>query len=277
MRLLTFRDGHATHAARLDGDTAVELPFADVGAILAAGALRTVKHASGPRHRITDLSLAIPVLNPAKIVCVGQNYRDHIKEQNGTIPKFPTLFNKWPTTLIGPYDNVMLPSVSEQGDWEVELAFYIGDHLKHADQRVAAKAIAGYTILNDVSIRDWQRHTTQFLPGKNFESTTPVGPWMVTADELDPLNLRLRCTVDGEMMQDSTTSDFVFSPAAVASYVSTFTTLQPGDLISTGTPAGVGAFRKPPLYLVPGSVMKSEIAGIGELINRCVVEAPVLR
>ncbi len=138
---------------------------------------------------------------------------------------------------------------------------------------LAQRSIAGFTIVNDVSIRDWQRHTTQFLPGKNFESTTPVGPWMVTPDELAPLNLRLRCLVDGVVMQDSTTADFVFSPAAVAAYVSTFTRLEPGDLIATGTPAGVGAFRKPPIFLRPGQVIRSEIDGIGFLLNRCVMEA----
>jgi acylpyruvate hydrolase len=273
LRLLTFRDGRATRAARLEGEVAVELPFDDVGAILAAGALADVQRATGPRHALVDLVLAAPVLAPSKILCVGQNYHAHIKEQHGEAARFPTLFNKWPSTLVGPRDDIVLPAVSQKADWEVELAFYIGTSLKRAGEREAAPAIAGYTILNDVSIRDWQWHTTQFLPGKNFESTAPVGPWMVTPDELDPLNLRLRCTIDGNVMQDSNTADFVFSPSAVAAYASTFTTLQPGDLFATGTPAGVGAFRKPPIYLRPGNVVASEIQGIGELVNRCVIEA----
>jgi len=273
VRLLTFRAGKTTRAARLEGDFAIELPYPDVGAILASGPIDAVRHTSGPRHRLADLELEQPVVSPSKIICVGQNYRAHIEEQHGQVPRFPTLFNKWPLTLIGPCDDVVLPAVSEQPDWEVELAFYIGAALRHADEQQAQRSIAGFTIVNDVSIRDWQRHTTQFLPGKNFESTTPVGPWMVTPDELAPLNLRLRCLVDGVVMQDSTTADFVFSPAAVAAYVSTFTRLEPGDLIATGTPAGVGAFRKPPIFLRPGQVIRSEIDGIGFLLNRCVMEA----
>jgi len=273
MKLLTFRSGGATRAARLEGDVAIELPYPDVGEILASSSIEAVRQASGLQHPLADLELEQPVLAPSKIICVGQNYRAHIEEQHGQVPSFPTLFNKWPLTLIGPRDDVVLPAVSERADWEVELAFYIGAALRHADEHQAERAIAGYTILNDVSIRDWQFHSTQFLPGKNFESTTPVGPWMVTSDEVTPLDLRLRCLVDGVVMQDATTADFVFSPAAVAAYVSTFTTLEPGDLIATGTPAGVGAFRNPPIYLRPGQVIRSEIDGIGFLLNRCVMEA----
>jgi acylpyruvate hydrolase len=269
VRLLTFRTGDSTRAARLEGDVAVELAYPDVGAILAAGLLDEVRDARGREHRLGDLRLAPPVLSPPKILCVGQNYRAHIAEQHGEVPAYPTLFNKWARTLIGPNDEVVLPAVSEEADWEVELAFYIGSTMRHATEYEARESIAGYTILNDVSIRDWQRHTPQFLPGKNFESTTPVGPWLVTPDELDPLNLRLRCFVDDSVMQDSNTADLVFSPAAVAAYIGSFTTLEPGDLIATGTPAGVGAFRKPPIYLHEGAVITTEIEGIGRLVNRC--------
>jgi acylpyruvate hydrolase len=273
MRLLTFRAGDTTRAARVEGDLAVELPYPDVGAILASGSIEAVRQTSGPHHPLADLKLEQPVLAPSKILCVGQNYRAHIEEQHGQVPRFPTLFNKWPRTLVGPREDIVLPAISEQADWEVELAFYIGSTLRHGDEHQAERSIAGYTIVNDVSIRDWQFHSTQFLPGKNFESTTPVGPWMVTPDELEPLNLRLRCLVDGAVMQDSTTADLVFSPAAVVAYVSTFTRLEPGDLIATGTPAGVGAFRTPPIYLHPGQVIRSEIEGIGYLLNRCVMAA----
>lgn len=272
MRLLTYRDRGTSRAARLDGELATELPFADLGEILSAGALESVRSATGPEHPVADLVLAPPVLKPPKIICVGQNYLAHIREQHIEVPKFPTLFSKWPLTLIGARDDVLLPVVSDQADWEVELAFYIARPLRRATEAEALKAIAGYTILNDVSVRDWQRHTTQFLPGKNFESTTPVGPWMVTPEELDPLNLTIRCMVNGSVMQESNTKDFLFKPAQVAAYVSTFITLEPGDLVSTGTPAGVGDFRRPPIYLTPGSVMTTEIDGIGKLVNRCVME-----
>jgi acylpyruvate hydrolase len=272
MRLLTFRTGSSTKAARIEGDVAVELPYPDVGAILVAGATEAVRQSRGPEHRLADLQLAQPVLVSPKILCVGQNYRAHIEEQRGQVPQFPTLFNKWQRTLIGPRDDVLLPAISKETDWEVELAFFIGATLRHGNEEQAQRSIAGYTIVNDVSVRDWQHHTTQFLPGKNFESTTPVGPWMVTPDELNPFNLRLRCLVDELVMQDATTADRVFSPAAIAAYVSSFTTLEPGDLIATGTPAGVGAFRKPPIYLRDGQVITSEIDGIGCLVNRCVQE-----
>ena len=272
MRLLTFRDKGTTRAARVQNDVAVELPFRDVGAILSEGAIDAINDLTGPFHRVADLELAPPVLSPQKIICVGQNYRSHIREQGVEIPDYPTLFSKWASTLVGARDNIVLPGVSTQADWEVELAFYIGKHARHASVDEAEQLIAGYTILNDVSIRDWQWHTSQFLPGKNFESTTPIGPWMVTPDEIDPLNLELRCEVDGQLMQQGNTADFVFTPGEVIAYASTFTTLEPGDLFSTGTPAGVGVFRQPPAYLRATSIVTSEIEGIGQLVNRCVSE-----
>jgi len=272
MRLLTFRENGSTQAGRLEGDEVVELDYADVGAILDADELGRARMATGPTRPLEGLRLAPPVLRPPKIVCIGQNYLAHIQEQNAKVPEYPTIFPKWPRTLVGPTDEVMLPAISDRSDWEVELAFYVGRELRHASEEEALAAIAGYTILNDVSIRDWQHRTTQWLPGKNFERTTPVGPWLVTPDELDPLNLTVRCTVAGKVMQESNTSDFLFKPAEVAAYVSTFTTLEPGDLFATGTPSGVGDFRKPPIYLRDGQEMRTEIEGIGELVNRCVKE-----
>lgn len=254
----------------MEGDAAVELPFSDLGAILRSGAIDVAQTLGGPSHRLADLMLAPPVLSPPKIICVGQNYKSHIHEQGIEVPKYPTLFNKWPRTLIGPRDSIQLPHDSTMGDWEVELAFYIGTKARHVGVEEAARVIAGYTVLNDVSVRDWQFHTSQFLPGKNFEATTPVGPWMVTPDEIDPLNLALRCEVNGKLMQHGRTDDLLFSPAAVVAYVSSFTTLEPSDLIATGTPAGVGVFRNPPIFLKPGDVVRSEIEGIGALNNGCV-------
>src|SRR5579872_4338554 len=242
MKLLTFRTASTTKAARVEGNFVVELPFTDVGAILRSGAIDVAQTLSGPRHLLDDLELSPPVLSPTKTICVGQNYRSHIQEQGIEIPKYPTLFNKWPSTLIGPGEAIQLPLASSMCDWEVELAFYIGTRARHVGVESANGVIGGYTVLNDVSVRDWQFHTSQFLPGKNFERTTPVGPWMVTPDEIDPLNLRLSCRVNGTLMQRACTDDFVFTPAAVVAYISAFTTLEPGDLIATGTPAGVGVF-----------------------------------
>lgn len=273
MKLLTFYAGPTTKAGRLEGESVVELPFNDVGAVLRSGAIDIVRRLAGSKHMLADLRLAPPVLVPSKIICVGQNYRGHIQEQGAQMPDYPTLFNKWPDTLTGPADNILLPAISSKCDWEVELAFYIGTKARHVDQDAAHRMIAGYTVLNDVSVRDWQWHTTQFLPGKNFEATTPVGPWMVTPDEIDPLDLTLQCTVNGQLMQRGCTDDLVFSPAAVVAYISAFTTLEPGDLIATGTPAGVGAFRKPPIFLRPGDRVTCAIEGIGELTNRCVADS----
>lgn len=273
MKLLTFREGGATRAGRLEGDEVVELDAADVGALLKAGNPAQARE-TGRRHRLTDLDLAPPVVDTAsKIICMGQNYEAHLREQGLEVPKLPTLFPKFPATLVGPRDDVVLPRVSENADWEVELAFYIGRPLRYASDDEALAAIAGYTVLNDVSIRDWQFRTTQWMQGKCWERTTPVGPWLVTADEVaDPNNLRLTCEVDGQMMQDSNTSDMVFKPHQIAAYASTFITLQPGDLVATGTPSGVGNARDPKVFLRDGQVMKTAVEGIGELVNRCVKE-----
>jgi acylpyruvate hydrolase len=269
MRLLTFQTDHGTRAGRLEGDVVHELDAPDVGAILQAGGPAAAKE-SGRSHPVSDLRLATPVPNPPKVVCIGQNYEAHIREQAGELPKFPTLFNKWPRCLIGPNDELQLPRNSEKVDWEVELAFYIGKAIRHAAEDEALGAIAGYTVFNDVSMRDWQFRTAQWMQGKAWERSTPVGPWLVTPDEIDPLNLRVGCEVDGRLMQDSTTADLVFKPAQIAAYISEFITLEPGDLVATGTPSGVGNFRNPPVYLKPGSVMRTFIDGIGECVNECV-------
>jgi acylpyruvate hydrolase len=268
MRLLTFHTEHGPRAGRLEGDIVLELDAPDVGAVLAAGDPTAIAEA-GRSHPLADLRLAPPVLAPPKVICIGQNYEAHLREQGGELPQFPTLFNKYARTLIGPQDPIQLPRNAEKVDWEVELAFYVGRPIRHASEAEALNAIAGYTVLNDISMRDWQFRTTQWMQGKAFEATTPVGPWMVTPEELDPLNLRVRCDVDGQVMQDSTTADLVFKPAQIAAYVSEFITLEAGDLIATGTPSGVGNFRNPPVYLKPGQVLRTAIDGIGECVNVC--------
>jgi acylpyruvate hydrolase len=190
-------------------------------------------------------------------------------------PEYPTLFAKFAGSLVGARDDIVLPAAAERVDWEAELAFVIGRRARHVRGREAEAAIAGFTVFNDVSARDWQSRTTQYLQGKTFEHTTPVGPALVTSDELDgALGLRITCEVDGRLMQDATTAELIFAPAEIVSYVSQVITLEPGDLIATGTPAGVGDGRDPKVYLQPGQVVRTAIEGVGELINRCVMEPP---
>jgi acylpyruvate hydrolase len=275
MRLLTFRTDGGTRAGRLDGDRVVELADADVGALLARGeaGLADAQNASGAGRPLAELDLAPVIVDPPKIICVGQNYLAHITEQGVKVPEYPTLFNKFRRSLIGPNDDIVLPRVSTEVDWEVELTIVIGKHARHVTGAAAEDAIFGYTILNDTSIRDWQMRTTQWMQGKAFEASTPLGPSVVSKDELDAGNLRLWTEVDGTMMQDSTTSDLLFKLPDIVAYCSEMITLEPGDVIATGTPSGVGFARTPPVFLQPGQTIRCGIDGIGELVNRTVKEA----
>jgi acylpyruvate hydrolase len=276
--LTTIRTVEGTRAARVDGDRLVELEAPDVGAVLARGpiGLRDAARARGPERDAATADYAPVVPNPSKIICLGLNYETHIREMGHDPPEVPTLFAKYAAALVGPRDPIILPSVSTSVDWEAELAFVIGTPVRHADEATGRAAIAGYTICNDISMRDWQRRTPQWLQGKTFESSTPVGPMLVTPDEVDHArDLRLRCEVDGELRQDARTSDLVFDPVAIVQYVSMILTLLPGDLISTGTPGGVGAGMSPPVFLRAGQRVRTVIDGIGELLNECVAEAEV--
>ena len=274
MRFATIRTEYGTTAARLDGDELIPLAAADVGEMLAsggAGPARPRETAAPVPAAQADFAPLVP--RPGKVLCVGLNYRAHILETGRELPEYPTLFAKFTESLLGARDDLVLPSVSERVDWEVELGVVIGRPLYRASPEEAAAAIAGYTVINDVSMRDWQRRTLQWLQGKMFERSTPVGPYLVTADEVgDAADLEVRCEVDGEVMQRSRTSDLLFSPAQIAAYASQAITLRPGDLIATGTPGGVGAARKPPVYLQPGNVLRTWIEGLGECVNRCVAE-----
>lgn len=272
MRLVTFRTPFGTRAGRVDGDGVTPLDAADVGALLAIpGWQERAAAADEPRRDLADLDLAPVVPRPGKIVCVGHNYRAHIEEMGAEVPEHPTLFAKFAGALIGPRDRLVLPHVSEKVDWEVELALVIGTRLRYADAGAAGGAIAGFTVANDVSVRDWQRRTPQWLQGKTFEATTPFGPELVTADEAGA-GLDLSCAVDGEQVQTANTADMVFQPAATVAYVSTILTVNPGDVIALGTPGGVGHARTPPRYLQPGQVLSTAIAGLGEARNTCVAE-----
>jgi acylpyruvate hydrolase len=274
VRLATIRTASGTRAARIDGAVATELDAPDVGTLLAdASWHRRAENASGPTVDAASLDYAPLITRPDKIVCVGLNYRNHILEMGRDLPEHPTLFAKYTSALIGAHDDIVLPRVSPQVDWEAELAVIIGAPARYVSEEDAPAAIAGYTVCNDVSMRDWQNRTLQWLQGKTFESSTPLGPELVTLDELDTdADFEMTCDVDGEQVQKAVTSDLVFGPAALVAYVSNIFTLMPGDVISTGTPGGVGHARKPPRYLTDGSIVVTRIEGIGECRNTCRAE-----
>jgi acylpyruvate hydrolase len=270
MRFATIRTDHGTTAARLDGDDLIPLGAGDVGELLAGG-MANAQRAGGQPVPVAAADFAPVVTRPSKVICVGLNYRSHILETGRELPEYPTLFAKFADTLLGPRDDLVLPSVSNRVDWEVELGVVIGQPVYRATPEEASAAIAGYTVINDVSMRDWQRRTLQWLAGKMFQHSTPAGPYLVTPDEVgDAADLEVRCEVDGTVMQQSRTSDLLFSPAQIVSYASQAITLQPGDLIATGTCGGVGDARKPPVYLQPGNVLRTWIEGLGECLNHCV-------
>ncbi|HTT55043.1 MAG TPA: fumarylacetoacetate hydrolase family protein [Streptosporangiaceae bacterium] len=275
MRLATIRTRAGQTAARLDGDMLIPLAAADVGELLAAAADGTaVPERPGDNPVPAGVASYAPVVpRPSKIICVGLNYREHILETGRELPEYPTLFAKFADTLMGARDELRLPALSDRIDWEAELAVIIGRPVYRASRDEAAAAIAGYAVSNDVSVRDWQRRTMQWLQGKAFQHTTPVGPYLVTGDEVgDAADLGIRCDVDGAVRQQSRTSDLLFKPADIAAYASQVITLQPGDLLLTGTPGGVGNARQPPVYLQPGQTLRTAIEGLGECVNRCVPE-----
>jgi acylpyruvate hydrolase len=271
VRYATVRRAGVTHAVRVEGDRAVVLAAPDVGALLEAGIDGV--DATGEELDVAELDFAPLVVRPGKILCLGLNYESHIREMGRELPTDPTLFPKYPESLVGARDEIVLPPESEQVDWEAELAFVIGRTVRRADEEDARAAIAGYTICNDISMRDWQHRTLQWVAGKTWERSTPVGPVLVTPDEIDATDLAIGCDVDGEVRQAARTSDLVFGPVETVRYVSTICSLQPGDVISTGTPAGVGAGMDPPVYLKAGQTVRTWIEGIGELVNECVDEA----
>lgn len=274
MKLATIRTATGHVAVRIDGVEAIELGVDDVGSLLErADWVDFARCARGRRHNLEDVDYAPVVPNPAKVICVGLNYRLHVSELGFPSPEFPTLFAKFASSLVGAHDDIVLPLVSDCVDWEAELGVVIGSPVRRATVEQAGAAIAGYTVVNDISMRDWQFRTSEWLQGKAFDASTPVGPWLVTPDEVgDGADLDLRCEVDGDVRQQFSTSNMVFGPAEVIAYISQFTTLMPGDLISTGTPGGVGMSRNPKVFLEPEQVIRTAIEGLGECRNRCVAE-----
>jgi len=234
------------------------------------GWLEKVAEVKNPGRNI-EVRIASPIHRPSKIICLGKNYAEHAKEGGFENPEKPLLFCKTPNALSGPYDPIILPRSSGQVDWEVELAVIIGKEGKRIAKTDAFDYVAGFTVMNDVSGRQAQFSDSQWFRGKSFDSFAPAGPFIVTPDEIDNVNnLRLTAVVDGEIMQDGNTRDMIFDIRAIIENISEDITLIPGDIISTGTPAGVGIFRDPPVVLKPGNVVECRIEQIGAIINKVV-------
>ncbi len=227
----------------------------------------------GPSASLSEVRLLPPVPAPEKIICIGLNYRDHARESNMEIPQYPVFFAKYRNALAGPFDNVVLPGVSTKVDYEAELAVVIGKGGRHIDAEDALDHVAGYMALNDVSARDFQFRSSQWLQGKTFDTFAPCGPFLVTRDEVPhPNALDIRLALNGQVMQQSNTREFIFDVEQLIAYISQIMTLSPGDIISTGTPPGVGFARKPPMFLKPGDVMEVEVEKVGLIRNKVVAE-----
>jgi 2-keto-4-pentenoate hydratase/2-oxohepta-3-ene-1,7-dioic acid hydratase in catechol pathway len=225
---------------------------------------------------LAGVRFAPPVTRPSKIVALGRNYRDHVEEGKGKVPETPLIFAKFPSSLIGHMDPITWDrTVTGKVDFEAELAVIIGQSSYRVPEKDALKAVFGYTCANDVSARDLQHGDGQWVRGKSLDSFCPLGPWIVTPDELpDPHSLRIQCRVNNKLMQDSHTGQMIFRIREVVSFLSRHFTLNPGDVILTGTPHGVGAYRNPPVYLSDGNEVAVEIEGIGRLVNPCSVIGP---
>ena len=283
MKLATFSQAGSTRIGVITGDEVVDLAAAApempraMEAFLAAGApaLERARAAvrGGPRLPLASVKLEAPVLAPRKFLAIGLNYNDHIAETGRPAPDFPMFFNKQVTCVNGPFDPIHMPRVSDKLDYEGELAFVIGKRCRHVPKERAREVIAGYLICNDVSVRDWQQRSATMTLGKSFDTHGPLGPWLVTPDELgDPHVLDLETTVDGERRQKSNTKHLVFDCFAQVETLSTVFTLEPGDVVSTGTCGGVGVAMNPRGYLKVGQRVRIEISGLGAIENEVIPE-----
>jgi len=279
LKFVTFRGGHGLpEPGVLSGDQVVGLAaagFPDMISVLAAGPAVRDRIGSGIGEPVplSSVTLMAPVPRPPKLICVGLNYRDHAKESGMEIPTVPTIFNKFPNTVIAPGEAIVLPKNSTKPDYEAELAFVIGKGGRHIPADRWREHVFGYTIMNDVSARDFQMATTQWLMGKTFDTFAPMGPVLVSADEItDPHALDISLTINGEVLQHSNTRELIFRIPDLVAFLSSVVTLEPGDVVSTGTPSGVGFARKPPRFLQAGDDVVVRIEGIGELRNPVVAE-----
>ena len=246
-------------------------------AAIAAGALDRIAEAAdgrSPDHGLDEIEFLPVIPDPDKIICIGLNYRSHVLEGGRDIPKFPMIFTRYPNSQVGHGQPMVRPRVSDKFDYEGELAVIIGRTCRHVAEEDALSVIAGYSCYNDGSVRDYQRHTSQFYPGKNFYHSGAFGPWMVTADEIpDPTGMTLLTRLNGEEMQRATTDDLLFNINQLIAYLTTVTELYPGDVISTGTTGGVGIYRDPPALMKEGDTIEVELDAIGILSNPVVDEA----
>lgn len=285
MRVVSFRAAGGLHLGVVEGEEIVDITAfdprlpRDLAALLEAdglGALSAGARSPGaPRLPLAGVGLTAPVARPPKFLAIGLNYAAHVAESGMTPPEVPLFFNKQSTCVVGPYDAVHRPRASGMVDYEGELGFVIGRRCRHVPAGRAAEVIAGFTVVNDVSVRDWQVRTPTMTMGKSFDTHGPMGPWLVTPDEVgDPHGLRLRTWVNGDLRQDAKTDDMVFDCWKQVEHLSTAFTLEPGDVVATGTPAGVGFARKPPSFLGPGDVVRIEIEGVGTIENPVVEEPP---
>jgi 2-keto-4-pentenoate hydratase/2-oxohepta-3-ene-1,7-dioic acid hydratase in catechol pathway len=272
VRLISFTiDGGPPRAGICDGELVRDTGLS-MRELLARGpaSVRTV--AEHPRAGIEPLP-AVP--DPGKIMCIGRNYREHAAEQGAEAPEAPLVFAKYPSSLIADGDPIRIPALTERVDWEAELVAVVGRRCKHVPEAAAWGAIAGYTVMNDVSARDLQRGDGQWTRAKSLDTFAPLASELVTADEVpDPHALAIRCWVNDRLMQDSTTAAMIHTIPQLVAHLSEAFTLEPGDLIATGTPAGVGAFRDPPVFLRPGDVVRCEVDGVGSVENPVVADRP---
>lgn len=251
--------------------------YPDMRAVLTANAVADIAAAATQANTVFDLSavtLLSPVPNPDKIICIGLNYMSHIIETGRDKPAYPSIFTRYPGSVVGHDVPLIAPRASDQFDFEGELAVVIGTPGRHIAASDAMAHVAGYSCFNDGSIRDYQRHTTQFWAGKNFDQSGSMGPWLVTADALaDPAAQTMQTRLNGTVMQSTEISDLAFGIPELIAYLSTVTALSPGDIIATGTPSGVGLFRDPKVFMKPGDIVEIEISGIGTLSNKIEAEA----
>lgn len=279
MKLVSFSiDGGAPHPGALydDLDLVTNLsstPYADTLAVIQAGVTSVDPPSNQTAHKRKDVRLHAPLANPPRLFAIGLNYREHAIESKLPFPDFPVVFFKLQTAIIGHGDAIVLPKNSAEPDYEVELAFIIGKGGFRIPASKWREHVYGYTIINDVSARDIQRSTSQWSLAKSFPTFCPMGPAIVTADEIpDPHNLKIGLSIDGEVLQNSTTSELIFKIPALIEYLSSITPLLPGDIISTGTPSGVGMGRNPKRWLKPGDTVAATVEGLGSLTNPVVAE-----
>lgn len=284
MRIVSFtRQGNPSWGV-LEGDQVIDMGLraAELGASTFADAMRcgnlmdiaVASTGAAADWHITDVQLQVPVPTPSKVLCVGLNYGSHVREMGRTMEAHPTVFTRFADTLVPHNGSIVRPTVSGALDYEGELCVVIGSGGRHIPAERAMEHVAGYACFNDASVRDFQKHTSQFTAGKNFPATGGCGPWVVTRDEVEDVTReRITTRLNGAVVQEAQLDDLVFSVAEIISYCSSWTPLRAGDIIATGTPGGVGAARTPPQWMAPGDVVQVEITGVGLLSNVVVAEA----